>query len=87
MLYFCFIQNQITSAPETRTLNVDGEIIHITTISTNEIVIRYKILYYEILHAVKKLEKTFETIQKEDPSQENAKALRVSRTEIILKLL
>ncbi|XP_046861439.1 spectrin beta chain, erythrocytic-like [Xenia sp. Carnegie-2017] len=69
-------KNQITSAPETRTLNVDGEIIHITTISTNEIVVRYKILHYEILHAVKKLEKTFETIQKEDPSQENAKALR-----------
>ncbi|XP_046849637.1 utrophin-like isoform X2 [Xenia sp. Carnegie-2017] len=66
----------------TTSLNIDGEVISIKTVSTNEIVIQYKTIYYTILYKIKRLEERLEEIQKQDPSQENAKKLREVQMEM-----
>ena len=66
------------SAPGAATLRIGDEEIEIKTVSSNDIVLKYKMLYYEILYTIKELEARIEKIRAEEPSQENAIALRVS---------
>ena len=52
--------------------------IEITTVSTNEIVIKYKIVYYQIITIIKLIESNMKIINEEEPSQETARLLDVS---------
>ncbi|XP_028414728.1 nuclear anchorage protein 1-like isoform X2 [Dendronephthya gigantea] len=65
-----------SSVPTTTTLRIGDEDIDITTVSSNEIVLQYKTIYYTVLYTIKGLEARMEKIRNEEPSQENAKALR-----------
>ena len=51
--------------------------MEITTISTNEIVIRYKILYYEIITLIRNLEHNMAQIRDAPPSSTTAMMLKV----------
>ena len=52
--------------------------IEITSVSTNEIVIKYKIVYYQIITIIKIIESNMKIINEEEPSQETARLLDVS---------
>ena len=53
------------------------QVFEITTVSTNEIVIRYKILYYEIITLIKNMEGTVAQIKDAPPSNTTAVMLKV----------
>jgi hypothetical protein len=67
-------------------LRIGDEVVVITTVSSNEIVLQYKTVYYTILYTIKRLESGMEKIGNEEPSQESAKALRVSRKKNEIKI-
>ncbi|CAB4006965.1 dystonin-like isoform X1, partial [Paramuricea clavata] len=72
----------VESGPGSNTLRIGNEVIDITTVSTNEIVLQYKTIYYTVLYTIKGLEKRIEKIRNEEPSQENAKTLREIQQEM-----
>jgi hypothetical protein len=53
-------------------------VIEITSVSTNEIVIKYKIVYYQIITIIKIIETNMRIINEEEPSQKTARLLDVS---------
>ena len=56
----------------------DGDkIVEFQTISTNEIVMRYKILYYEIITIIQIIEYNTRIIKTQKPSPETARLLEV----------
>ena len=55
-----------------------GQVFEITTVSTNEIVVRYKILYYEIITLITNLEDNMAQIKDAPPSNTTAVMLKVS---------
>ena len=59
-------------------LTVGDEVIEITSVSTNEIVIKYKIVYYQIITIIKLIESNMKIINEEEPSQKTARLLDVS---------
>ena len=59
-------------------LTVGDEVIEITSVSTNEIVIKYKIVYYQIITIIKLIESNMRIINEEEPSQKTARLLDVS---------
>lgn len=67
----------VKDEPGSSRLRVGDDVIDIKIVSTNEIVLRHKKLYYTVLYTVKALEERMKKIQEEDPSQQSAKELRV----------
>ncbi len=59
-------------------LTVGDEVIEITSVSMNEIVIKYKIVYYQIVTIIKLIESNMKIINEEEPSQKTARLLDVS---------
>lgn len=59
------------------TVKYGDEVMEITTVSTNEIVIRYKILYYEIIRLIRILEANMAQIKAAPPSNTTAVMLKV----------
>ncbi len=59
-------------------LTVGEEVIEITSVSTNEIVIKYKIVYYQIITIIKLIQSNMKIINEEEPSQKTAGLLDVS---------
>ena len=51
--------------------------IEFKTVSTNQIVLRYKILYYEITTIIILIESNAKAIRERKPSQETARLLEV----------
>jgi hypothetical protein len=59
-------------------LTIGDEVVEITSVSTNEIVIKYKIVYYQIITIIKIIETNMRIINEEEPSQKTARLLDVS---------
>lgn len=74
---FVFLKNQQIISNETPSTEIDGGILKTTTELTNEIVLKFKTAYPNVLSGVERLEKKIEKIQEENASQENAKELKV----------
>jgi hypothetical protein len=53
-------------------------VIEITPVSTNEVVIKCKIVYYQIITIIKLIECDMKVINEEEPSQQTARLLDVS---------
>ncbi len=65
-------------APSRRTtVTYGGQAYEITTISTNEIVVRYKILYYEVVTLIRNLEENMAQIKDAPPSNTTAAMIKV----------
>ena len=60
-------------------LTIGDEVIEITSVSSNEIVIKYKIVYYQIITIIKLIESNMKIIREQPPSEETARLLDVSR--------
>ena len=76
----------VQGAPSAR-LRYGDEVIEITTVSMNEIVLEYKILYFEIITIMKRIESNMEKIKSEEPSQATAKLLDVRTVTCLCILL
>lgn len=60
-------------------LTIGDEVIEITSVSSNEIVIKYKIVYYQIITIIKLVESNMKIIHEQPASEETARLLDVSR--------
>jgi hypothetical protein len=73
-----FVSQSAPEAPSRHaTVKYGDQVYEITIVSTNEIVLRYKILYYEILTLIMNLEKNMAQIKDSPPS---------NTTEVMLKV-
>ena len=59
-------------------LRYGNDVIEITTVSTNEIVLEYKILHYEIIAMMKEIEENMAQIKTQPPSSTTAEMIKVS---------
>lgn len=59
-------------------LTIGDKVIEIESVSSNGIVIKYKILYHEIITIIEMIESNIKVIIKEEPSQKTAALLDVS---------
>lgn len=58
-------------------MNAGDEVIEITCVSTNEIVIKYKVICYEVITIIRLIESSMKIILDEEPSQKSASLLDV----------
>ena len=72
--YFVFL---LQAPGRHTTVTYGGQVFEITTVSTNMIVVRYKILYYEIITLIKNVQENMAQIKDSPPSNTTAVMLKV----------